>query len=208
MQASLMLRGLRAAVFAALCVALAAAGHGLAAHSAPTLRADAVGSAAVFGLGWLLGARERSLAGIAAAMAATQIGLHLFFSSTSAAAGTSLAQNAMAGMHHTALVTATAPHAMGGRAVAAHAVAGLLASCWLRRGEAAVWSLLRQVAALVPGLAAGWWTAVRPPPAPADVQVRRFGVGQQTVRQLLLRHAVIRRGPPTAGPGPVPVSFL
>ncbi|WP_234326512.1 hypothetical protein [Streptomyces sp. NRRL S-337] len=43
-------------------------------------------------------------------------------------------------------------------AAAAHVAAALLASWWLRRGEAALWSLLRRAVALVPGLVAWWGT--------------------------------------------------
>ncbi|MGW7007996.1 hypothetical protein ACWGCW_35675 [Streptomyces sp. NPDC054933] len=44
MSASLVLRSLRAAVFAAVCVTLGAAGHSLACHQTPASWADGVGS--------------------------------------------------------------------------------------------------------------------------------------------------------------------
>ncbi|WP_062644137.1 hypothetical protein [Streptomyces maremycinicus] len=79
MSASPAVRSLRAAVFAAVCVLLAAAGHGLATGDTPPPWADAAGFLAVFAAGWLLGARERGLPGIGAATLATQAGLHVAF---------------------------------------------------------------------------------------------------------------------------------
>lgn len=57
-------RSLRAAVFAVLCVLLAAGGHLLATGVAPPVWAEAAGAVPVFLAGSLLGGRERSLGGI------------------------------------------------------------------------------------------------------------------------------------------------
>jgi hypothetical protein len=88
-------------------------------------------------------------------------------------------------------------------AVAAHVVAALVAAWWLRRGEAALWSLLRWAVAFVPGLAA-WW---RDAPAPQTFRIARrpgrAAADAAPLRQLLLRHAVSRRGPPDLIPYPV-----
>ncbi|MPY61588.1 hypothetical protein FNH08_31925, partial [Streptomyces spongiae] len=84
---------------------------------------------------------------------------------------------------------------------AAHVTAAVVLTWWLRRGEAALWSLLRRAVALVPGLAA-WWQAregVRPVPG-APRFVRRVADGTRALRQVLLRYAVHRRGPPTSIP--------
>ncbi|MGW7008601.1 hypothetical protein ACWGCW_38935 [Streptomyces sp. NPDC054933] len=207
MSASLVLRSLRAAVFAAVCVTLGAAGHSLACHQTPASWADGVGFAVIFGLGFVLGGRERSLAGICGVMAVVQIGLHLLFDAAPVDAGLGsagsgmpgMAMPGMPGMHHPVMAMA-AHHAEGGQAMAAHAVAALVASWWLRRGEAAVWSLLRQAAALAPGLVA-WWRAVAAPAGPPSLgSARRGDTEDRWTRQLLLRHAVIRRGPPAVGP--------
>ncbi len=196
MDASPVLRSLRAAVFAALCVTLAAAGHSLACDQTPAPWADSAGFGAVFALGYLLGGRERSLVGIGSAMGVVQIGLHLLFESAPLHAG-----SAMAGMPGMAMpgMSMAPQHGESGGAVAAHAAAALVASWWLRRGEAAVWSLLRQVAALVPALVAWWYTSRVVPERPSHARVRQCGVRGRWTRQLLLRHAVIRRGPPAAG---------
>ncbi|WP_371528273.1 hypothetical protein OG302_21605 [Streptomyces sp. NBC_01283] len=73
------LRLLRAAVFAVLCVVLSAGGHVLASCAAVPLWTLGVGFLAVFALAAPLAGRERSLPGIAALLAAGQVGLHALF---------------------------------------------------------------------------------------------------------------------------------
>lgn len=202
MRAAPVLQGVRAGVFAALCVALAAAAHTLSMDATPTLATMTAACAAVFALSFLAASRERSLAGICGAMALVQVGLHLLFNATTPPSAMP-AMPAMANMPAMPGMAA-AHHAMSLPAVAAHALAALAAAWWLRRGEAAVWSLLRRAAALTPGLTA--WTRAHavppamPPAVPAPGHVR--GCGPRF--PLLLRHAVIRRGPPPQGPLPVP----
>ncbi|MFF9602386.1 hypothetical protein ACF1GY_08900 [Streptomyces sp. NPDC014684] len=195
MSASAAVRSLRAAVFAAVCVLLAAAGHGLAVGDLPPVWADAGVFLSVFAVGWALGGRERSLVGIGAAMLVTQAGLHFAFGA--AHRGRRMDAMHMASMHsHT--MTAMHAHSTADSATAAHLLAALVASWWLRRGEAALWSLLRRAVVLVPGLAA-WWRGVSPPfpYGPAG----RVLAGPGSLRPtLLLRHAVSRRGPPAAIP--------
>ncbi|MGW1209771.1 hypothetical protein ACWD5F_09010 [Streptomyces sp. NPDC002499] len=218
MTASPTVRTLRAAVFAALCVLLAAGGHALATGSAPPVWAQAAGFAPVFGAAYLLGGRERSLAAIGAATLTAQGGLHLTFDAARAHGLGSLrsmtsmqgmtSMRGMSGMQgmasgHGMRMAAHAQvhshtHALTPHATAAHVTAAVLLTWWLRRGEAALWSLLRRAAALVPGLAA-WWQVrdgARDVPAAPDAvalcAVRPRPLGQQ----LLLRHAVQRRGPP------------
>ncbi|MEX2972528.1 hypothetical protein [Streptomyces sp. C184] len=204
MRASPAMRLLRAAVFAAVCLTLSAAGHQLAAGSAPPVWADGTGFLAVLVLGCLLGARERSLPGIGAAMLTTQAGLHLAFNAAHAPARRLPATSMPVGMHGMRMMGH--PHPMA-HAAAAHVAAALLASWWLRRGEAALWSLLRRAVTLVPGLMA-WWGArhVRLPALAYAVVPHGLTAGQRTRRQVLLRHAVSRRGPPP--PDPYPVLFV
>lgn len=203
MSASPAVRSLRAAVFAAVCVLLAAAGHGLATGAVPPWWADGAGFLVVFAMGWLLGARERSLPGIGAAMLATQAGLHLGFDATRPSAGGGMAMAGMAHMSGHAMAPMRQSQAMTPHAVAAHVVAALVASWWLRRGEAALWSLLRWAAvALVPGLAAWWRDAPAPQPVRSTGRPGRTTADTAPLRQLLLRHAVSRRGPPSAIPYP------
>jgi len=85
------LRILRAAVFAAVCVVLAAAGHGLASCATIPAWTLAAGFLAVFAVAAPLAGRERSLPGIAALLAVGQTVLHTLFGlgqhTASAAAG-------------------------------------------------------------------------------------------------------------------------
>ncbi|MEU9134747.1 hypothetical protein AB0D33_02040 [Streptomyces sp. NPDC048404] len=188
MNASPAVRSLRAAVFAVLCVLLAAGGHVLATGQAPPLWAEGAGLLAVFAAGCALGGRERSLSGIGGAMLVAQAGLHLGFE----AARPRMTMN-MPGMHMAHPVA----HALTPHATAAHVAAALLATWWLRRGEAALWSLLRRAATFVPGLAAWWRTRTgQSPVRPYGEVVGRTPADPSPLRQALLRHAVSRRGPP------------
>ncbi|WP_405824198.1 hypothetical protein OG241_44855 [Streptomyces sp. NBC_01390] len=211
MSASPAVRSLRAAVFAAVCVLLAAAAHALATGGAPSAGAEGAGFAAVFAAGWLLGGRERSLPGIGALMLVTQAGLHAAFGAFGSVRTRAMAHahhpgmhgmHGMFGMHgmrmsHAQLGPANTMNALSGHAVPAHVVAALVASWCLRRGEAALWSLLRWAVALVPGLAAWWRDA---PLGPARTAPGRASSPDVRPRRLLLRYAVSGRGPPTGIP--------
>ncbi|CAL9494397.1 hypothetical protein ACH4LN_07435 [Streptomyces albus] len=74
------LRVLRAAIFAAVCVTVSAAGHLLAADAAIPPGPLALGFGCVFLVALALAGRERSLPGIAALLAVGQFALHLVFS--------------------------------------------------------------------------------------------------------------------------------
>lgn len=80
------LRLLRAAVFTAVCVLLSAAGHSAAAGSPVPLWTLGAGCALVFATAAPLAGRERSLPGIAVALTAGQVALHLLFSTGHATA--------------------------------------------------------------------------------------------------------------------------
>ncbi|RPE38462.1 hypothetical protein EDD90_1354 [Streptomyces sp. Ag109_O5-1] len=200
MSASPAVRSLRAAVFAAVCVLLAAAGHGLAMGDMPPLWADAAGFVAVFALGRALAGRERGLPEIGAGMLLTQAGLHFGFDAARAVSPTPAYSMSMTHMrmHGQGMAgMAQQSHTMTAHATVAHVLAALVASWWLRCGEAALWSLLRRAAALVPGLAA-WW---RDAPLPATAGSRLTAPARPVRPRLLaLRHAVSRRGPPSSIP--------
>lgn len=86
--------------------------------------------------------------------------------------------------------------------VAAHVVAGLLSAWWLRRGEAAVFALLRALRTVAMGcllrlvllvrplIGGDAWTPAVPRRRPGDWLLPRAG------RCALLLHVVVRRGPP------------
>ncbi|MFI8237527.1 hypothetical protein ACIF83_09755 [Streptomyces sp. NPDC085866] len=203
MTASPAVRSLRAAVFAAVCVLLAAAGHGLAMGDMPPLWADAAAFLGVFALGWTLGGRERSLPGIGAAMLLTQAGLHVAFDAAHRSGGADRAHAmhmaSMPGHSMVAMHAHSTPHATTAHATLAHLLAALVAAWWLRRGEAALWALLRRAVAFVPGLVAWWRDA--PLPAPAG-RIPSLPAGPEPPRRPTLRHAVSRRGPPAPIPYP------
>ncbi|MFF3886644.1 hypothetical protein [Streptomyces sp. NPDC001914] len=73
------LRTLRAAVFAAVCVVLAAAGHGIASCTTVPLWTLGAGFLAVFAVAGALAGRERTLPGIVALLALGQTLLHTLF---------------------------------------------------------------------------------------------------------------------------------
>ena len=179
------LRGLRAAVFAALCVTLAATAHRLAGHPPPAGWVAASGFTAVIALAMPMCGQERSLREICGAMAMTQIGLHLLFNTSAARAS----------------VPPMTDHQDAARMFAAHLAAAMVAAWWLRCGEAAVWSLLRQAATLLPRPRLRWPEVTAPDGQSPQACFRRCEEHEQQTRRLLLRHSVTRRGPP-ANRGP------
>ncbi|WP_345568466.1 hypothetical protein [Streptomyces plumbiresistens] len=191
MRASPAVRGLRAAVFAALCVLLAAGGHALATGMAPPVWVQVTGFLVVFAGGCLLGGRERSLMAIGGGTLVAQGGLHVVF-------GAARSPHAVLAVHG---MRTTQSHGLMPHATLAHVSTALLLTWWLRCGEAALWSLLRRAVVLLPGLVA-WWRVVRGgwavPVRPGGV--RRAGDGVRALRRVLLRHAVRRRGPPAGTP--------
>ncbi|MEU5718329.1 hypothetical protein AB0G71_21560 [Streptomyces sp. NPDC020403] len=258
------LRLLRTAVFTAVCVVLAAAGHGLAAGAAVPGRTLLAAFLGVFVVTAALAGRERSLPAIAAALATGQLALHTVFglgrhaphpampsaddslirfasglvcgegpSQISAgqahrivsAAGIDPATVAGAHTHLTTAVTPDTASAADPGTLAAllsglmpslpmflgHLIAALATGWLLRRGEIALFRLvrlsvhgarelaagarlraLRAAMALVRALRAGLpglpATGPRRPRSAADVPAPAAGE--------LLQHMVIRRGPP------------
>jgi hypothetical protein len=82
----------------------------------------------------------------------------------------------------------------GVRMTLAHLVAAAVSAWFLWRGEKAVWSLARRIAAL-----AAWsirWVHASPRtvPAPGPVRVRSYDVPLPA--RAVLRHSVVLRGPP------------
>ncbi len=93
------LRVLRAAVFTAVCVVLAAAGHSIASCATVPLWSIGVGFLAVFAVAAPLAGRERSLPGITVLLATGQTVLHTLFG---------------LGQHGTAVTASTASTASSG----------------------------------------------------------------------------------------------
>ncbi|AZM60747.1 MULTISPECIES: hypothetical protein [unclassified Streptomyces] len=87
-------RTVRAAVFAAVCVLLAALGHVMMSGSDVPLWTLGAGTVATGAVGWFLAGRERGLLVVVAVAVAAQTALHTVFSLTQPATG------ADASMHH------------------------------------------------------------------------------------------------------------
>ncbi|MFC8718884.1 hypothetical protein [Kitasatospora sp. NPDC057198] len=248
------LRLLRAVPFALVCTLVAAFGHARAGGAvAPDVLL--LGFAAVCAAAALVGGRERSLAAIAAALGAGQLGLHLLFHllggglgggepmAHAQMAGTAGAADPLAvvagrllcddtpgngltvvpldttpeqvvsaaGLDPQAVVAAAAPHAAAGwlgltpGMLLGHLAAALVAGWWLRRGEAALWRLVRTTALTAREWAAPLRGAValltalllgaERPAAP-----RRTGRPEDWPLPVAaaLRHSLPRRGPPAA----------
>ena len=207
------LRAARAVVFAALCVLVGAVGHDAFSVGAIPVWALLVGGAAVVLVVAPLTQREIGLPTILVLMAGVQVGLHELFAAAQRGADHMSMPMAMpprgefwcghtepAGvtqvMQNVAMPGSPPQHSMTGGMLAAHVVAALVASWWLRRGEAAVWSLARTLGlALIAPLvllvvAFVAWTPPRRVVAIVTRTPARVGPGR------LLRFELARRGPP------------
>jgi hypothetical protein len=190
-------RLLRAGVFALVCVVLSLAGHDLMAAAPTPLWSGGVALAMAVGVGYCLADRRRPLWWLLLAMAAGQCALHVWFSCTTPAlsAGRRTVM-AMPGMGH-GVELAVSHGAMSAGMLAAHALVSLVVACWLWAGERAAWRLL---ALLLGGLRilSVLFGGVEPPydPVPAGGERGR-------PRTVVLRHVVVRRGPPRLGDVPL-----
>ncbi|MFC9927473.1 hypothetical protein [Streptomyces sp. NPDC127190] len=207
-------RATRAAVFAAVCVLLAALGHVLMSGSDVPAWALAAGGAVTGSVGWCLAGRERGLPLIVTVVVAAQTALHEAFSCAQSTYGPSGATAAMdmgamrmgsmdmGAMHmdHTGMSPmGHMGHAMDSGSsssgmLAAHLLAAVLSGLWLAYGEKAAFRILRA--------AAGWLAAplrlllaLPPTPDRPDVRLRRRR-SARAPRLLLLVHAITSRGPP------------
>ncbi|MHA7957361.1 hypothetical protein ACX9I7_06345 [Streptomyces sp. L500] len=250
------LRLIRAAVFTAVCVVLSAGGHVLASCAKVPLWTLVAAGAAVFAVAAPLAGRERSLPGIAAALAVGQLALHTLFAlgqhgargADAAAAHRAGADGHLidfagqllcdqrpmsadrarqvitdAGLDPAVHAPAAASTPGGGAGSGAgsfvhallpspamalgHVLAALALGWLLRRGEAALWRLVRLSAesargvaesALVRALALALLPFVRALGAEPLAVPRSWTAARETrpAREAEWRHVVIRRGPP------------
>ena len=141
--------------------------------------------------GWLAG-RRRSLPTIALSLAGAQLGLHAVFDYAASIPAMS------AGHTHHESAAGHAEHAvrsMTATMAAGHIIAGLVAAWWLHRGEAALWAHCATLAAA----AAHILDLVGVDPAPIPVTPPRASRQRHTPQRrygMVLRHIVVRRGPP------------
>ncbi|MGW3632826.1 hypothetical protein ACWD7F_22120 [Streptomyces sp. NPDC005122] len=211
-------RTVRAAVFAAVCVLLAALGHVMmSGGEVPPLVLGA--SVVVIGVtGWGLAGRERGLPLIVTTVMVTQAALHSAFSLAQASAfaapttstpgmgsmstgALSMGAMPMGPAHMDSTNTGVMDHMGDGAGgafslgmFAAHLVAALLCGLWLAHGERAAFRILRALAARLAAplrlLLALPAPVGRPGPRPRRHRPAR------APRLLLLVHAITSRGPP------------
>ncbi|MEV5548544.1 hypothetical protein AB0L35_20850 [Streptomyces sp. NPDC052309] len=201
-------RATRAAVFAAVCVLLAALGHRMMSDSTVPWWAIAAALAGAGGMAWCLTGRERGLPLVASAAMAAQTALHVWYSLAETAARPHRPAPAMPAAHHHALSNGTPLEHMAHQGpmdpdmagmsstgmVAAHLLAALLCSLWLAYGERAAFRILRTLAGW---LLAPLRTPLLPPAPPHRPRVHpRRNRSARTPRQVLLVHAITSRGPP------------
>ncbi|MEU7893316.1 MFS transporter [Nonomuraea sp. NPDC049152] len=178
MSATMPLRALRAAAFAAVSVLLGIAAHTFAGGSV-SVPSVLVALLLSFLPAQALAGRERSLGVIVATLAASQAVLHVLFSAAHAVEPVAVAH----GHGHSGLVPGLAM-------LVAHGWAVGLTALWLSHGEAALWALLRRLTvrllfALLAFVDPAARTVIL---APAERPV--------ILRRILLGHDMDRRGPP------------
>jgi hypothetical protein len=202
-------RTVRAAVFAAVCVLLAALGHVMMSGGPVPGWALAAGLLATGALGWSLATRERGLPLVVSAAVGAQTALHSGFSTAQAVTSQRVPMAAthmdmagdMAGMHmgptHLAPV-AYLGFGTGGTAstgmLAAHLLAALLCGLWLGHGERAAFRILRAAAGRLTAPLRLLLALPAAPERPRPRPLRRHS--SRAPRLLLLVHAITSRGPP------------
>lgn len=216
------MRALRAALFAAVCISLAAVGHSsMSGHDLP-VTAVLFAFVLTAGAGWLAGTRRRGALTIGSGLLTVQGVLHLIF------AGSEPHDSGGRGHHHTAatgadatsngattldmaptagtaaadtLVAEATAHltqlATGpGGMLAAHVLAAAVCALWLAHGEAALFRLARTAGTVRTSLFAPLrlvLAVVRVPELPYSVRPRPR---TRRLHGVVLAHSVSRRGPP------------
>ncbi|TDQ55566.1 hypothetical protein [Actinorugispora endophytica] len=181
-------------MFAAVCVGVSATGHTLLSGHEVPLGGTLVGYVGMLAAAWGFAGRERGGGAIAGWMLWGQLALHLVFSTAQSCAaplpdGPAHPDHSGASGIDTA---ATADSSVG--MLAAHIAAALICALWLRGGEDAAFTLARGLRTLLSGvlrLLGPLPAAPCPPPdRPRSWAEPRHGTG------VVLRHVVVRRGPP------------
>lgn len=147
-------RVIRAALFAVVCVGVAAMLHNVADGCKPTWSELGFGLPAVWLAAWPALGRERSGLELTAVLGAAQVGLHYLFTYVYAvgdapytAAPPMSAMPYMPGMPGMNM-SPVSTHPSGIAMFAAHALAVVICGWWLRQGERDFFALCRAVAAL------------------------------------------------------------
>ncbi|WP_026179299.1 hypothetical protein [Streptomyces hokutonensis] len=222
-------RTLRAGVFAAVCVLLAALGHVMMSGAFVPWWTMGAGAAATGSTGWFLAGRERGRGLIVTVVVAAQTVLHETFSlgqnlmpgsgttssdmggtamsSSDSMASMSMDAMDMSGMAHMARGSAGmgSAHTMTGGAsfgmLAAHLLAAVLCGLWLAYGERAVFRVLRAAAARL-AEPLRMLLALPVPARRPSARRRRTLAYRSSLARFLLCYSLTSRGPPT-GPAVV-----
>ncbi|MFG1825984.1 MFS transporter [Microbispora bryophytorum] len=191
MRATLSFRLARSAAFSAVCVLLAVGAHRFAGGGGPTPAALLTGVLTVTAGAAVAAGRERSPQAIVGLLAGAQVFLHFLLDATGSAA-------ASHPTWHGGLSTQTGM-------LTAHLTAATLTALWLARGEEALWSVLRAISTGVVRCLRAVAALVRALPALHGSDLASIGrSGRRPVPNSeriprtagVLRHAVVRRGPP------------
>lgn len=192
------LRGLRAAVFAVVCVLTALAMHVLAGGPAAGLGTVAAATAVTGAGAFVLARRRRSTGTLLAASFAAQYGMHQLFT-----ADLPQALHLLFAGHGEHTTAGSGFHALSGHHGGLYARAGMflahvlvaaLSAWWLDRGETVLATLLLLLACSLRGLL---WPPLTTPSTPPPAPLRPMGTaGAGILTSQVLAWALCRRGPP------------
>ncbi|MFI0357124.1 hypothetical protein [Actinomadura sp. 9N407] len=172
-------RASRAVVFTTVCVTLATLGHALTSTTTVPSWAIVAGFGGVLAVTLALAGHERSLPTVLGGLLGGQFVLHSLYAGASSTGG-----------HHAP--AEIAGHESGTAMTLAHIGAAVVSAWWLRRGERAAWSLARRIAERPARLLLTIEPVTVPPRTPR-VTVAEITTGPAG---RILRHQVVRRGPP------------
>ncbi|MEZ0072061.1 MFS transporter [Planotetraspora sp. GP83] len=181
MRANLPLRLARSAAFAVVCVLLAVGAHRFAGGAGPAPQIILWGGLVVMAVSASLAGRERSPSTVIGLLLAAQVFLHELFGPAVTPVG---------GPHGHRLSVSLGM-------LIAHLTAALITGWWLARGEAALWGILHRL-----GAGAIRWLGLLLAVLQADLAgasgplVVGFERVERPRQGRVLRHSVIRRGPP------------
>jgi hypothetical protein len=193
-------RIMRAWLFAMVSVGLSVAGHDLMAPRPVPVWSTGLALGLVATAGYRLADRERSMRWILVAVETVQLYLHVWFAWTTPAGSAHVTTGGDPGTHlmisgHGASMVMTHGGMSAPGMFLAHALAGAFVAVWLSAGERALWRALRSLAWTVSSHLGWILAAARPAAIPArPVHSARRDDDAPIVE--ILRHAVIRRGPP------------
>ncbi|MBC2877089.1 MULTISPECIES: hypothetical protein [Streptomyces] len=196
-------RALRAALFTALCVLLSTSSHVLLSGRQLPAAVVAAVTAGVYAAAWALYGRERGYGRTAALLVPLELaastvfttGQHTCYDPAGRPLPGALTLICGGGEVGGPLARVAGPGTVPWLLLAGHLAAGLLATAWLARGEAALGRLVRAAgaAAFRPLRLA---TARTAPAARVPAPTRPAVYVPRTGARPLLLHSVIRRGPP------------